>query len=154
LLLAARKLIREVVSAIGQRHRLEEFLSTRAGSRSPAAGDAQRQGHIVECVQFVEQIMVLENEPDHPVAKVGPGLEIEVPNLAPIELEVAFIGSIEQAEDVEQSTLADSRGPHDSQYLPFLDFEIEVLEHLNPRLAGTETLAEPGKRHHLSVIHI
>jgi hypothetical protein len=98
--------------------------------------------------------MVLENEPDHPVAKVGPGLEIEVPNLAPIELEVAFIGSIEQAEDVEQSTLADSRGPHDSQYLPFLDFEIEVLEHLNPRLAGTETLAEPGKRHHLSVIHI
>jgi hypothetical protein len=51
---------------------------------------------------------MLENEPDHFVSEMGPGLTIEAPDLAPTEFEDAVIGSVEQTDDVEQGTFADS----------------------------------------------
>jgi hypothetical protein len=104
--------------------------------------DAERQRDIVQGVELIEEVVILENKTDRLVPEVSARIAVEISNFVPVDLDAASIGSIEQADDVQQCTLADTRWSHHSQHPPPLNLEIQVPEYLEARFAGAEALGQ------------
>ncbi len=143
-----------MIQTIRQGNPLEQLHRTCSRLARGPAGDPKRQRDVVSRVQFVKQMMMLKNEAQKTVSETRPARPVEIGYVLSAEFDRARIGSIEQPEQMEQRTLADSGRTDDCQHLAPDNLEIEIPQDLDPRLALAVTLGEPSQtNHHGGVTH-
>jgi hypothetical protein len=91
-----------------------------------AAGNAHRHLHVLSGVEFRQQMVKLKDESNVAVPElhqlaVAQGSQVRVGNA-----NLAFVGTIEPAEDVEQRALPHTGCPDDGHHLAVPDIELEV----------------------------
>ncbi len=123
LLLAARKLGREVIHAVGKPQFCQHFLRRKA----PAA-DFRRQLHILPRRQVLHQIIELENESDIVPAVLGERPPAETGDLPPVQPDVTGCGGIHAAQNVQKGGLARAAVPHDDAQLALLHGKAHVVQ--------------------------
>ena len=69
------------------------------------------------------QLKILENEPDPPIAEKGPLADIEEAGLYPVEPNISGRGFFQEAEKVEEGGLTRPRSPFEGPMDPRRDFE-------------------------------
>src|ERR1019366_9490129 len=97
-------------------------------------------------------VMKLVDEADAAIAQ-GPALAFrERVNIAPVDLDLAGVRSIEAAENLQQRGLARARGADDREPLAALDLELHTREDLERRRAFTETAPYGAGRKHRGIL--
>ena len=148
LLLPAGELRGEVVHAGGEAHALE------GGEGQPpalGAGEApvdERQLHVVEHAQVVDQVEGLEDEADLLVAQAGEVLVLVGHDGRAVELDRALARRVEEAEHVQQRALARPRGPHDRDEARRLHLEVDVRERHRLQPVGAVDLLDVRQSDH------
>jgi len=93
--LAARQLIRKMMPAVAEIHSIQHLLSSGAGLASGLPGDAKWKRHVVASVQFVEQVVVLENESYEAVTQTRTIFTVEPVDFQPVELDASPLWPIQ-----------------------------------------------------------
>ena len=95
-------------------------------------------GHdVLDRAQFREQVVELEDEAEGAVAEAVAPAVGQVVDPQAVELDGAGVGRVEQAEQMEERTLARAAGPDDGDELAALDLQVDPAEyrHFVPALA-------------------
>ena len=125
--------------------RSTRFSASRARWRRSLAGDAavdHRQLDILHHVQLGQQVEELEHEPDLPVADGGKLPRRGVLDHHAVELDRAFGGRIQAAQDVHQRGLAAAGRADDRDELALLDVQGHVVQRADFLLAEAVDLAD------------
>lgn len=72
----------------------------------------------------------LENKADVAVTEVGEFLSIEIVNGMAIDCDLAGIGFIEGAEDMEQCGFTGSGSPYEGDDFAFINLQVNTFQHL------------------------
>jgi hypothetical protein len=148
LLLASRKLIREMVDSMTQSDRFQKLLGAISRPPRAMASDAQREANVVTRIQFIEQMMMLEHETDELVSETRTLFAVEVVHLVTVELQGAGFRTVEQANQMEQGALADAGGPDDRQQLATRDLEVQITKNVDSRRARAVALCQRFEADH------
>jgi hypothetical protein len=146
---AAGKLRGQMVRPGGETDLSEQLVGAglRLGHRNP--GDAGGQRDVLQRGQLGHQLVVLEDEAD-PAAQGGAGTDGT--ETGGEHRDLAGVGQVKPAEDLQQRRLARARGTADGDRLPGKHGERDALEHGERTGGGREGLgeaagAEDGFRH-------
>ena len=142
LLLAARELVGLVVEPLGQTNPLQGCDRPLAPLLGRDAGVDHRQDHVVEGAHLRQQVELLEDKAQLPVAQIGQGVIGEILHGRAIEVITAAGGAIEAPEDIHRRALARARGAHHRQILTPLHPQAEVVERNHGRIADAIDLAD------------
>ncbi len=104
-----------------------------------------RHQDVLKRGQFGQQVIELKDEPKSPVPhQVALALGQFVDALA-LEEDLACLGPIEQAQDVQERALARPAGAHDREHFASLDFEIDAAQHRDLVLSLPVALRQPAR---------
>ena len=102
----------------------------------------QRQFHVVQHVERVDQMERLEDEAQCLVAEGCQFLVLHALHTCTGYLDGAAGGRVEQAHDVEQGRLAAARGAHDAEELTLRNGEVHIFQRLCFNLVCTVNLVD------------
>ena len=151
LLLAARQLRRQVLSAIREPDPIEVLERDRVALFARNALVVERQRHVLGRVLERDEVKRLEHEADELAAigrRPGFGKAAHVDAVQPV---FALVEPVEQTEQVHQGRLARPGGSHDGDQLARTDVEVDPLEDVEPVLADRVALVEVAKSDHRGV---
>ena len=131
LLLAARKLGREVVEPLAQTHAFQ-----RGGGVQRITADLAGQLHIFQCSQILHQIVELEHEANIIPAVGGELFFGKMAHILPVQPDMALIAGVHAAQNIQQSGLACTRGTHNDAKLALVYIKIQVIGRRNADTAG------------------
>lgn len=131
------------VMAAGAEADFGEFCGCLLGSlRGRDAADEERHHDVFEGGEFGEQVVALPDEADFAIAEVAEGGVGELGDVLGSEEDAAGCGTVKAAEEVEESGFAGAGFADDRDSLALGDFELEVLEDDDFRLAGRVALGQ------------
>ena len=88
----------------------------------------QRENHVIQRVQVLEQVVALENEADLPVADAGQVLVLQGGDIGPIQLILPMGGHVQTAQHVHHGGLARTGRTHDGHKFPPVDLEGHAIQ--------------------------
>ena len=144
LLLAAGKLVRLVVGAVGQADRVQRLQGPLALARSgqALAGVEHRQFDILQRGGAGQQVEALEDEADLLVADVGQFVAAELRDVDAVERILPPGRPVEAADDVHHGGLAGAAGAHERDELALGDFQRHAAHGVHIHLAGVVGLVD------------
>ena len=77
---------------------------------------------------MAEEMELLKDKSEGPVAHVRQGIVVQLFNRHAVELVGAARGPVETTKDVHRRALAGAAGPHDSEVVPLLDGQIQLIQ--------------------------
>jgi acyl-CoA thioesterase-1 len=140
LLLAAGKLVRVVVDAIGKADAGEVLAGLLL--RVADAAEFERHEDVFQRGERGEELEALENEPGGGVAQGGEGVFVESVEILSVEEHVAGGGTVEAGAESEQRGLAAARGADDGAVGPGGEVEVDVGKHGQRVPGGGVSFAE------------
>ncbi len=96
----------------------------------------EREGHILKRVLVADEVERLEHESYHVVAQVGGLVLGEILDQHSVEVILARVVVVEDAEYVEQSRFARAGRTHYRHQLALVNLEVDILEHMQGHHAG------------------
>jgi len=124
-LLAAAEFCRPVCSTLLQPHTPQRFACAHGALGCVDSLERQRQGHVGQGVHARYQMKRLENESYHGAAVERTLIGIQGAEFAPIDANAAGSGSIQAADQVEESRFAAAADANYRQQLPSMDIEAD-----------------------------
>ena len=137
---AAGQLARPMVQTPAQADAVEQFdgpVFDLPAMRHPTQygpSDHLRHEDVFQGGEFGQQVVKLENEAECLVAQQVASLRRQVVDALAVEKDFAFVGPVEDAEQVQQRTLAGAGGADDAEEFALLYFQVEAAQHF--RLDG------------------
>jgi hypothetical protein len=95
------------------------------------AGTAHGDLHILGGGEFLEEKMELEDETDLAIAEGGEFVFVPVGDFLPGDGDGAFIGAIEQAEEIEEGAFAAAGGSHDGVDALGIEVQLDIVENVD-----------------------
>src|SRR5690606_15097171 len=137
LLLAARELLGPRVEAVAETHALEHLRGERpALPELPPARVEQGRDDVLQRGAALEQVELLEDEPEVGATAPRPGAAGEPADGHAVEHVLAARGGVEQPEDVEEGGLARPRAPDDRHVLARVHGEVDPTQDLERAVVG------------------
>ena len=93
------------------------------------AGEPQRQGHVLERAEMVEQAEILEHHADAPLQAAGLG-PVELGGVAAEEVKVAAADRLGQRQDTQERGLAGTAGADEEVEAAGRQSQPDVVQHL------------------------
>ena len=144
LLLAAGELVGLVGQSLPHVHHLQQLPGPGGTLAGRDTGVHHGQLHVLLGVGPGDEVEILKDEADLPVADGG---ELVVPGLAyhsAVQVVGSLRGPVQHADDVHQRALPGAGGAHDGQKLPLLDVQVDTVENLQlVGRADVEALVDP-----------
>ena len=97
-------------------------------------GDHLRHEDVFEGGEFGQQVVELEDEAEGLVAQLVAAARRQVVDALAVEMDLALVGPVEDAEQVQQRALAGAGGADDAQELARMHLQVEAAQHF--RLDG------------------
>ena len=142
LLLAAGKLVRPVLALVLKAHPLQLLHRPLPPLRRGDSRVEERQLHIFQDGKFRQEVILLENKADHPVAYVRQFVLSHIAHvLAPQQILPAG-GDVQGPDDVHEGGLSGAGLPHDGHELPHPDHEVDAVVRFYDFLAHHVGLAD------------
>ncbi len=138
LLLTARELLGEVVSAVADGHAAQHLFDALLALLLGDAQIGERQFDVLFDVEFVQEVEALEDEANLTFAHLGTLALFEAADFLSVQPILAAGGVVEQTQDVEQGGLAATRGTHDGNKLALFHFERHAAQGSGFNFFGTE----------------
>ncbi len=142
LLLSAGELCGDVSHAVTEPHPFERRLGPRAPLPARHARVQERQLDVVEGTGAAEQVELLEDEADLPVANLREGVPGQFGNRLPVDDDAPAGGGVEAADHVHEGRLAGTGRPHHGQELPAFDAHRHVVQGADRFVADDVILVE------------
>src|SRR5512144_1945588 len=113
------------------------------GSLSPPGSpDKGRHHHVFKSGKLGKQMMELEHETHALVAETGKLVRVERKDVNVPEQDPAGRGPVQPPEDMKERALAHPRCAYDGKHLPFSDFEVYAVEHMERLRTAHERFPE------------
>jgi hypothetical protein len=128
LLLAAAQLAGPVAGAVANAHLVHGFSHPRLALGGRDAVVQQRQFDVLCHRQFFDEVEALEDEADVLLAQSRQPGFAGPRDLFPMQPELTLVGSVEQADEVQQRALAAAAGAHDGGELAGLHGEVDAAQ--------------------------
>ena len=127
--LAAGEFARPVVEPAREADPLQQAGAAGDGLAGHPSGRQRRHEHVVEGRAAGQQVVLLKDEADPPVAEGGPGGGVAGEGIDAVEPDAARGRLLERPDDRQERALARTRGPHDRHPAARLERERDVVEH-------------------------
>ena|GEM_PF-6272803 len=142
LALTAGKLCRHVAHTVAQTHLLQYFLCQTATLLGRHLSVQQRQLHVIQYIQRINQVERLEHKPQLPVTESR-----QFPVLHAVHLNAGYFNRsagrrIQQTHNVQQSRLTATGRTHDTEEFPLVHFEVYILQRYGFNLVRTINLVD------------
>ena len=141
LLLAAGKLVWQVLELVAQTHLFQHIPGQLVALGAGDVGVDQRHLHVFQKVQPGQKVILLEDEAQHLVAHIRQLIPVHLAHIPAIEPVDAVGGDVQTADDVHAGGLARTGLAHDGHKLPLLDLHRDVVGGLYQRIAHLIILA-------------
>ena len=131
LALAAGKLIGHKVDALFQSHRFQGLRRTLPPLLQRHIGIQQRQRHIVQGIHLRQQVEALKHKPNVAVADLRQIIVGHVLQIFPVQFIRPGGGHVQTPDQVHQCGFPRAGGAHDSQVVPPLHRQVDILQHVD-----------------------
>ena len=120
-----------MVASFGEAEVVEQFLGTAICRALAFAADKRRQSHIFNAVEFGQETVELEHEPDVPVTESGEFGFAQSHHVDSLVNHLSRVGTVESADNLEQSGLAGTAGTHNCHHFGSADCCAHSFQHFN-----------------------
>jgi hypothetical protein len=139
--LAAGEFGRPILQPLAQAHAIQQHPRPVERRRRGGAGGHGGQQHVFQHGALRQQVMLLEDEADLPIAKGGQLRLGQLERVQAVERHPPAAGRLQGAQHAQQGALAGAAGADNRQVLPALHGQRDIAEHHQRLAASGELLA-------------
>ena len=135
LLLAAGKLVGQFSAVIPQAQQVEQLIHIQR-----AAGEVSAHLDVFPHGQVRDEVVHLEDVAQMAAAVEGQGLLVHIGHTLAVDKNVAGVGAVDAAQDVEQRGLAGAGRPQQHAEFAFFHGQVDAFQHLDPVFTAAKGL--------------
>ena len=135
LLLTATQLVGTVVEALPEAHPHQGLLSPLALKGAGNTGIHHGQHHVLQSRQLPQEVKLLEDKAQLPVAQTRQLVVVEAPGAVILQPVLSTAGLIQAAQNVHGGGFAATAGPHHRQIIPLAHLEGQTIQGQHPIVA-------------------